>query len=167
MRKDSLKGATNKGILFTIAVLALIGFLVVKIGPIHYNKKALESALTDRIAVEADKMTREELINEIMLAGIESGVPLSSNDITIEYGENNRIIMKVKWSAEADLIVTTYKRDFELVVPAKGWGIEERTRENLNSFPSSPRGEPSSPPVSPAGPYGDRARSAGKKLGGD
>lgn len=164
MEISAVKGATNKGILFILAVLALIGFLVAKIGPIHYNKKALESALTDRIAVEADKMTRDELINEILLAGIEANVPLSSNDITIEYTENNKIIMRVKWSAEADLIVTTYKRDFELVVPAKGWGIEERTRQDLNSFPSQ---APSAPVTSPAGPYSDRARNAGKKLGGD
>lgn len=167
MKSESLKGATNKGILFSIAVLALIGFLVVKIGPIYYNKKALESALTDRIAVEADKMSRDELINEIMLAGVEAGVPLSSNDITIEYGENNKIIMRVKWTGEADLVVTTYKRDFELVVPAKGWGIEERTRENLDSFPSSHSDTPSAPVTSPVGPYSDRARSAGKKLGGE
>lgn len=167
MERNRVKGATNKGILLTIVVLALIGFLVIKIGPIYYNKKALESALTDRIAIEADKMTRDELINEIMLAGVEAGVPLTSNDISIEYGENNRIVMRVKWGAEADLIVTTYKRDFELVISAKGWGIEERTRQDLNSFPSSPSLSPSAPVTSPAGPYSDRARNASKKLGGD
>lgn len=166
---DFRRGAANWSLIIVIALLGIAAFLVVRIGPVYYDKKAMDSALQD-IAVEAPRMSRSELVDAITEAGRKAGIELTNENINILYSEGG-LTMRVTYSSQADLIVTTYRKDFELQASAKASGIENRAREEVNYPPpmdSSPSGSSSSPPPpNPGGPYAGRARDAGKKIGGE
>jgi len=176
VKKSNLSGASNRTIIVTLAVLGFLFFLGLRIGPTYYNEMSLGSAVDGFMAQEGGRMGRTDIIAQVIKLGADNDVKLTNDQVSVEYGPDpNQMKVRIKYTATADLIFIEYTRDVEINSRIINRAIDERVRQDLNnssppvSYPSQPTrpSSPSAPPPGPAGPYSDRAREAGKKIGGE
>lgn len=172
MEGSKIRGASNTTILVALAAVGILFFIVIRIGPIFWNQKSLQSSLDGMTVADIVKMQRADVITSIIQAGQDAGVMLTEDQITVEYGpDENKVTIKVKYTASADLIITKYTREFEIVSNPIGSPKESRVRQQVGAPATSPQPPPTSGPAPapyvapPGGPYAGRARDAGKKVG--
>jgi|GEM_PF-7100643 len=175
MKHSSSRGASTTTLIVALAAIGILCLLISRIGPIFWNEKSLQSALDSMTVADIVKMTQEDAVQTVINAGKDAGVPLTVEQVSIEYGpEENKITIRVKYTATADMVVTQYKRDIAIISNPIGSPKEAQVRKELGAPQPSPQQRPSPSAHAPSqyvappgGPFAGRARDAGKKLPSD
>ena len=99
--------------LFSLAILAAVVFIAVKIIPVYVNNYELEDhigQLSTQLAVRTKPATPEEVKNEVVAFAQDHGIALTADNVKVTI--SNRVVIILDYTVPVDLVVYTLKLHF-------------------------------------------------------
>src|ERR1022692_4635853 len=99
------RGAGNLKLLTTLAVVALVIFVSLKLGPVYFAEYQLKEDLDSmaRLATYAQNKTPEDIKRDVIAKAKEDDVMLKDDDVQVERTPNG-VNIAVKYSVHVDIL---------------------------------------------------------------
>jgi hypothetical protein len=109
------RGSGNFKLVATLAILALLIFLSVKLGPPYFANYEFKEDLDSmaRLATYAQNKTAEDLKQDVIAKGKEDDVLLKDDDVVVERTPNG-VNIKVNYSVHVDVLGQGKDLKFEI-----------------------------------------------------
>ena len=102
-------------VLLSLAFMAAVAFLAIKIIPVYVNNYELEDhirQLSTQLAVRTRPATPDEVTNEVVGFAQDHGIPLAADNVKVTVG--NHVVIDLDYTVPVDLRVYILKLHFTI-----------------------------------------------------
>ena len=112
------RGAISIKVLFTLILIGIAAFIVIKIAPVYIDERQLAYKVDDLANKSAVRNLKEDDINKA-IEFIRKEYELPENSINLISREPGRVKISVSYQKNIDFLVATYQREFTYTAAGK------------------------------------------------